>query len=160
MDIYQVLRKDHRTAKALFVKLLQTKLEDKKREDILIQLRTILATHHETEENVFYSALEERHTLHRRRLENALETRQEVAYELEDIEIINVYDKDWHEKMSEMQSYLHDHIKIEETAIFKEAQKVLSKSQAIDLGKQIIHARAQIRPGIESKTTSHWHGSR
>jgi len=149
MDIYQVLKKDHRTAKALFAKLLQTKLEDDKREEILIKLRTILATHHETEENIFYTALTEKHALNKR-MEHALETRQEVAYELEDIEIINVYDQDWHEKMSELQSYLHDHIKVEETAIFKEAQRVLSKSQAIDLGEQFIHARAQIRPVMDS----------
>lgn len=141
MDIYQVLKKDHRTAKALFTKLLQPKLEDKEREDILIKLRTVLATHHETEENIFYTALTERHTLNRC-MEHALETRQEVAYELEDIEMINVYDQDWYEKMSELQSYLHDHIKVEETAIFKEAQRVLSKTQAIDLGKQFMNARS------------------
>ncbi|GJL48840.1 MAG: hypothetical protein NPIRA01_00670 [Nitrospirales bacterium] len=140
MDIYQVLKKDHRTAKALFVKLLQTKLEDKEREDILIRLKTILATHHENEENIFYTALEERHGINRR-IENALEQREQVAYELEDIDMIRVDDQNWHERISELQSYLQDHIKVEETGIFKEARRVFSAHQAQELAQQYLDAK-------------------
>ena len=35
MDIYQALKKDHRTAKSLFTKLLKTSMEDPARESIL-----------------------------------------------------------------------------------------------------------------------------
>ena len=150
MDIYKALKKDHRTAKLLFSKLLNTSMEDKAREDIFEKLKTILTSHHEAEERVFYAALE-REEDSSDHLENALEQHEEVVYSLEEIEAISLQEEDWQEKVMELKDYLLEHIKIEEGTIFNEAKRVFSERQARDLAQEFVDAKKQAEGELTSK---------
>ena len=152
MDIYKVLKKDHRTAKFLFSKLLKTSMKDKAREDIFEKLKTILTSHHEAEESVFYAALE-REEDSSNHVENALEQHEEVVYSLEEIEAISLQEEDWHEKIRELQDYLLKHIKVEEGTIFKEAKRVFSEHQARELAQEFADAKKRAELELTSRYT-------
>ena len=121
MDIYQAIKKDHRTAKSLFSKLLRTSLEDQERVHVLDKLKTILCSHHDAEEQVFYTALNEaEHST--QELDHALEQHEEVMDSIEEIDPENLHERDWQEKVTELQDHLLEHIKNRREGYFSKKQ--------------------------------------
>ena len=152
MDIYQAIQKDHRTAKSLFSKLLRTSLEDQERVHVLTKLKTILCSHHDAEEKVFYTALNEaEHST--QQIDHALEQHEEMMDSIEEIDPENLLRPNWRETVIEFQDSLLEHIKTEERVFFKQARQVFSDQQAQELAQDFLNLKEQAVLEILQKPT-------
>lgn len=143
MDIFQILKKDHQTAKDLFKKLETTgSRATKSREKLFAQLKNALEAHSHGEEAVFYPALRENAEMVDI-INEATEEHAEVANLLEELEELGPESGEWSSKLSELKKSVLHHVKEEEGKIFKKAKDLLEKEELQTLGKEFQEAKKQ-----------------
>ena len=125
MEIYQILKVDHKTFKALLKKLDETtERSHKERLTLFTKLKETLIPHARAEEKIFYESL---------KLSEVKEA-EDLAFEgyeehgvadrlIKELDKTDTTDKRWGALMSVLKENLEHHIKEEEENLFKKGQK-------------------------------------
>lgn len=135
MNIYNYLKKDHRTVADLFDKILSTKSSNK-RQLLFQEVANELLMHAETENATFYSALKG-HEETAEIIEHAQKEHAEVKKYITKINGLSPESETWLEQFGEFKHSVTHHVEEEENDIFEKAKKVLSSEQANQLAKDM-----------------------
>jgi hemerythrin-like domain-containing protein len=136
VDIYSLLRDEHRRVLALFDELEQTE-EARERERLFERLKKEMLTHKEAEERTFYAALSLLPDLVDR-IEEAMEEHADQQELLEELDGLDVEDEDFAVQLNELREELQHHINEEENEIFVRAQQHLNEAQAKKIAKEML----------------------
>jgi hemerythrin superfamily protein len=135
MDIFEMLKKDHREVKDLFESLLESDANGEDREELFQQLRQALELHSAIEEKYLYPALQEVEETRDMALES-IEEHRIVKQLLEELEDLDPEDEQWNAKLKVLMENVEHHVEEEEKELFKKAQKVLSKDELKEMGER------------------------
>jgi hemerythrin superfamily protein len=149
MDIYKLLKADHRKVEDLFETLVAAR-SDGRREQILMQIRDELLLHAKTEEATFYAALEEADDeMLSELMPEAEEEHDEVRQLLEEIEAARAGTPKWYILVGSLKHAVEHHVEEEEGMIFEHAKEVLSDAQARELAQQMQQLKQEETPDEE-----------
>ena len=135
MNIYNYLKKDHRTVDEIFEKILSTKSTNK-RALLFEEVARELLIHIETENAIFYNALREYEEIYEK-IEHADKEHEEVKEYIARIRGISVENEKWIELFGEFKHSVTHHVEEEEGDIFDLAKEVLSTEEAYELAKEM-----------------------
>lgn len=136
MDIYNYLKKDHRLVADLMEQVCET-MDQKKREQLYMQIREELTIHADTEEKTFYAAIEEKGGKQlQEKEEHAEEEHDEIRKFISQIDAAKSKDE-WLIAFGELKHAVEHHVEEEEGEIFEKARKVISDAQAVKLAEEM-----------------------
>ena len=135
MDVFKLLKQDHKEVKDLFKKL-QSSRPSKSREKGMEQLREALTLHTQVEEQIVYPRLREEKKL-RETVNEALEEHHMATLLLEELAQTPMDDERWEAKLSVLKEIVEHHVKEEEKEVFPKATKALDKGEAKELGRRV-----------------------
>jgi iron-sulfur cluster repair protein YtfE (RIC family) len=138
MDIYQLLKKDHKEAKDLFKKIQSG---DGDKTASFSKLRQELMIHMEGEEKLFYPVLKKNEQT-REQIEEGIEEHKEAKKIIKEMQSLKG-DEQWDSKLEELQEAIEHHIEEEEQELFPMAKNVLSKEQVTSIAEQFQQEKEQ-----------------
>ncbi len=145
MLIYDALRKDHKTIKALLNELIQLGANDEdRRHDLVEQIRDELVPHSRAEESVFYNSIRE------------VASAQDVAMHgfeehmmaeglLRTLQAADKIDAGWMATAKKLKQALDHHIEEEEGKMFNVAQHLFTEQEAKMMGEAFESLKPQVR---------------
>ena len=134
MDIYQIIKQDHRKVLDAIKKLEDTSDKAKSsRQQQLSNIRDDLLPHMHAEENLLYPYLLDKGNDRQKVLE-AFEEHRVARSVMQDLETTPADDERWSAKLSVLNELLQHHIQEEEGALFTMARKVIDDRQAREMG--------------------------
>ena len=140
MDIYQLLKKDHKEAKDLFKKIQDG---DGEKTESFAKLRQELLIHMEGEEKLFYPVLKKNKET-REKTEEGIDEHKEAKKIIKDMHTLRSDgDGEWEEKFEELQEAIEHHVQEEEEELFPMAKHVLSAQQATQIAEKFQQAKQQ-----------------
>jgi hemerythrin-like domain-containing protein len=132
MDIFTVLKEDHREAKDLFQKILKESEIDVRK---LEKLCLMLTTHMELEEKLFYPRLEKnRETASL--MKEAYTEHSEAKKLIRELEKEKFKDPELKNKTKTLKTAIEHHVDEEESEVFPKAKKVLTKEETVSIAKE------------------------
>ena len=134
MDIFELLRKDHRAVEALFDDIATAEDSDD-REKFFEKLKEEFLRHKEAEERTFYAALSMIPEV-ADRIEEAMEEHVDAEELFEEIDGLDAEEEEWMATVVELKEEIEHHVAEEEGEIFAQAQEHLTDDQAKKLGKE------------------------
>ena len=144
MEIYEVLKKDHKAVAELFEQIEKTtERSHKGRKDLFATLRGALLPHAQAEQEVFYKPLLAR-VEKRDLLLEAFEEHHVLELMFDDIERCPVDDEGWLAKVTVLREVVEHHVKEEEGELFKVARKHFSKEEAQEIGEKMKARKAAL----------------
>lgn len=135
MDAFELLRKDHDKARALFTDLLSPGGGDGA--DKFHELKNELDVHTKIEEDVLYPALEKQDET-RNLVADSRQEHEKAKQMLGQIEQRQEDGKPWHDLLGELKSLLDHHMEEEEQELFPKARQLLSESERDDIGARLV----------------------
>lgn len=137
MNVYALLKQDHKQVKGLFEALEKTtERAAKKRASLFEELNAALSIHAEAEEALFYPRFLKPKETHEITLE-AIEEHGVVKTLLAELEADPKDTEQWGAKLKVLKEIVEHHVEEEEDELFKKAQKVLSKEEAEEIGREV-----------------------
>ncbi len=143
MEIYEILKADHKETLERFSKLEHTTPQDSNLRNS--QLRTLnaeLLAHLKAEEDVFYPPLMK--SKHREDALEAVEEHHVLELVLKDLRETEPSIEPWKPKLRVLKEILEHHVEEEEGKIFDEIKTILSPGIAEEMGKQFSARKAEI----------------
>lgn len=137
MDAIALLKQDHALVKELLTALAETSTRAvKKRTDLLQQIAVNLKAHTTIEEEIFYPAFKKAGEKHEAKMyfEALEEHRAAEDLVLPDLLQTDPATDQFSGRAKVLKELIEHHIDEEETEMFKDAKKLLSKEQLTDLG--------------------------
>ena len=133
MEIYTALKSDHQEVKKVLKTLeATTEKSGKRRQHLLLRLKTLLVPHSRAEERVLYERLKESDVKHAAALAfEGYEEHAVVDHLMEQLEATSPADKKWTALMAVVKENLEHHIDEEENAIFKKARQAFDRETAV-----------------------------
>jgi iron-sulfur cluster repair protein YtfE (RIC family) len=136
--MFELLQQDHREVSQMISQMQKT--SGRKREQIFSQCSDALEMHMQIEEDYLYPALEDiDETMDL--IRDSYEEHKMVKKQLKELERLNVDDQKWDAKLQAIKENIESHVQQEETVLFKQAPKVLSREELDDLNDQIIEEK-------------------
>lgn len=143
MDVFKLLKQDHKELKNILKKLEKTTEKSQKaRAQGFKQLIRELSVHAEVEEKLFYPRLREEEKL-RETANEAYEEHHLAKVLLKELSETSPDDERWAAKISVLKEITEHHIEEEEEEMFPKAARVLGKEVSNELGKQIETAKKE-----------------
>ena len=137
MDLYKLLKDDHKKVKSLFGELEETtERAIKTREHLFVNLKMELTLHAEAEEKFFYPRVEEPEATHELTLE-AYEEHKVVKTLLAELEADPKNTEGWAAKLKVLKENVEHHVEEEETELFPKARKILTDAEAQEIAEDI-----------------------
>jgi hemerythrin-like domain-containing protein len=134
MDIYQIIKQDHRKVLDAISKLEDsTERVRSSRQQQLSAIRDDLLPHMHAEENLFYPLLLDKGNDRQKVLE-AFEEHRVARSVMQDLESTSADDERWSAKLSVLKELLTHHIQEEEGGLFTMAKKIIDDRQAQEMG--------------------------
>jgi hemerythrin superfamily protein len=141
MDVYELLKTDHKTVSELFKKFEQTTTRaSKTREDLFTKIQQELELHAALEEEMLYPLLEEAEETHEIALE-AVQEHDVVKKLLAELADMDLGDEEFDAKLTVLKENVEHHVEEEEGEMFPKARKVIDKDQAKALGERMQAAK-------------------
>ena len=141
MEIYEVLKKDHKAVAALFEQIEETtERAQKGRKDLFATLREQLLAHALAEQEVFYKPLlarVEKDREDRDLLLEAFEEHNVLELLFGDIDGCPVDDERWLSKVTVLREIVEHHVEEEEKELFTLAREHFSKEEAQEIARQM-----------------------
>ncbi len=136
MDIYQIIKQDHRKVLDALTKLKDTSDRAKSsRQQQLSGIRDDLLPHMHAEENLLYPLLLDKGNDREKVLE-AFEEHRVARMVLQDLESTPADEERWSAKLAVFMELLQHHIQEEERNLFSMARKVIDDVQAREMGER------------------------
>ncbi len=144
MEIYTVLKADHKLVKQILKKLEKTEEADvRDRRDLLMELKQELVPHARAEEVVLYDRLKMAQIKEADTLAfEAYEEHAVVDRLLEQLTATSPEDKRWTALLSVAKENIEHHIKEEEEALFEKAKKAFERSEAVQMTEEFNDLKA------------------
>jgi len=144
MNVYELLKEDHKKVAAIFEKLEPTTERAlKTREELFAKLNSELEVHTAVEEQIFYPVLKK-----------AAETRDITFEAFEEHRVVKELLKEltstpkdsevWTAKLTVLKENVEHHVEEEEGEMFKKARKVLTDEEAEELGARMEAAKKKL----------------
>jgi len=141
MNVFTLLKADHKKVSAIFEKLEPTTERGvKTRAELFAKLKEELEVHTSIEERFLYPALEKADETHDIALE-AVEEHGVVKQLLAELDDLAVDDETWGAKLKVLQENVEHHVEEEEGEMFKKAKQVLSEEEQEALGARMERAK-------------------
>ena len=141
MDIYTLLRADHRRTSELFDRI-EAADNTKERDALFEQLKRELRVHKEAEEATFYAALSLLPEISDR-IEEALEEHVDIDELLDEFEEMDE-DGSFAGQLAELREEVEHHVGEEENDIFHEARELLTEEQAERIAEEMQAAKERL----------------
>lgn len=148
MNAIELLKKDHKTVKSLLAKLMDTtERAIKTRSELLEKIRTEVSIHTTLEEELFYPAFNKAGAKDEAKMvaEAKEEHRAVEELVLPDLFKTEPGSINFSGRMKVLKELLEHHIEEEEEEMFKDAAKLMSKDQLLELGKQMEEKQRQLK---------------
>src|SRR3569623_2002924 len=126
MDVYQVLKDDHREVEKMFEQLSGGGPAHD---------RQALFAHSRAEEKKFYSSID--HDEAKDLIDEAKREHQEVETLLMEMSSLDVSSPEWTHKLNTLRHNVEHHVQEEESEIFAQAQDMLSDEEADNMGEEV-----------------------
>lgn len=136
--MFELLQQDHREV-AQMISQMQ-KSSGQKREKLFSQCLDALEMHMQIEEDYLYPALEDIDET-KDLVRDSYEEHKMVKKQLKELEKLDVDDPKWDTKLQALKENIESHVQQEETVLFRQAPKVLSREELNDLNDQIIEEK-------------------
>ena len=137
MDVYKLLKDDHKKVKSLFNELEDTTERAlKTREHLFVNLKMELTLHAEAEEKFFYPRVEGPEATHDLALE-AYEEHKVVKTLLAELDADAKNTEEWAAKLKVLKENVEHHVEEEETELFPKARKILTDAEAEEIAEDI-----------------------
>ncbi|MEP6719466.1 MAG: hemerythrin domain-containing protein [bacterium] len=150
MNAFTLLKADHKKVAGILEKIdATTERGVKTREELFTQLKTELDIHTRIEETIFYPTLEKADETHDITLE-AFEEHKVVKTLLGELESLGKDQEEWTAKFTVLKENIEHHVEEEEGEMFTKARKVLSESEAEDLGSRMEKAKGEQKAAAAS----------
>ena len=144
MEIYEVLKKDHKAVAEMFKKIEQTSERAQKgRKDLFATLRKQLLAHAKAEQEVLYAPLVER-VDERELVLEAFEEHRSIELMFDEVGRCPVDDERWLAKLTVLREIVEHHVEEEEGELFKTARKHFSKPEAEEIGERMQARKAEL----------------
>lgn len=138
MEIYDLLKEDHKKVKALFRKVeATTERATVTRQELFEKIKTELEVHTTIEEELLYPELRDAEKTHEMILE-AIEEHKVVKELLVELANMPVDAENWAAKLKVMIENVEHHVEEEESDLFPKAKKVLSDEEAEDIADRAL----------------------
>ena len=145
MDVYELLKEDHRKVARLLKKLETTSSRAlKSRTKIFLELKEELEMHAFVEERLFYPRLIDANKTAGITLEGYEEHRIIKAL-LEEMDDPMLVHDEWIAKLHLIKEKIEHHVKEEEGEMFEKARAVLTDEEAIKIGASIATEKAELK---------------
>lgn len=152
MDIFQLLKKDHKMVKNLFEECEALKgRAGQKKMDLVAQIRQALTVHAQVEEELVYPAFME-HRAMKEQVNEALAEHHVTKMLLAELDQLQPDDPQFDAKLKVLCEYLMHHVKEEEKEMFPQAQKRISAKRLAALGDEVETRRDELLHGNEDKS--------
>ena len=151
MDIYSLIKADHRKVKVLLKKLTQNddSPSGTRRERLLQTIKMELEPHNKAEERVFYSQLKA--TRKSRVLSIEGKSEHDIGGELlKDLETLDGASDAFAAKAKVLRELVEHHIQEEEGEVHKQARKELSPQDAVVIGRIFTSLKKEIKAELKS----------
>lgn len=151
MDAIALLKADHKEVTALFEQV--EGLSDTahtSRSKLFKKIDAALSVHAEIEENIFYPALKAKTKLNTEPSNEVFEAYEEhanVKSMLAKLESTDPSDDTYNAKLQVLIELVKQHVKEEETEMFKQARELLKKAELRDLGAELEAAKERLQTG-------------
>ena len=126
MNVFDLLKSDHREVSDLFDKIEKMPGKGSRKDDLFEQLKMQLQMHSDVEEEIFYPALQEAAETHDIVLES-LEEHDVVKKLLGELDSEPKYTDEWMAKLTVLRENVEHHVEEEETRLFPKAGKLLTE---------------------------------
>lgn len=137
MDVFKLLKQDHKEVKELFKKIEKSSDSAvKSREKTFKQLAQELERHAEVEEQIVYPRLKEIKAL-KDIINEGVEEHLIAKQLLQEIAELSADNEQWKAKVSVLMEIIEHHVEEEEAEMFPKAQKALGKEESAALGKLV-----------------------
>jgi hemerythrin superfamily protein len=137
MDVYKLLKDDHKKVKGIFNELEDTTERAlKTREHLFVNLKMELTLHAEAEEKFFYPRVEKPKATHELTLE-AYEEHKVVKTLLAELDADAKNTEEWAAKLKVLKENVEHHVEEEETELFPKAKKILTDAEAEEIAVEI-----------------------
>ena len=152
MEIYQILRNDHKLFKSLLKKLDDTtERSQKERLSLFTKLKEELIPHARAEEKIFYESL---------KLSEVKEA-DDLAFEgyeehgvadrlIKELDKTETHDKRWGALMSVLKESLEHHIEEEEDDMFKKGHKSFDSELAVEMGENFLSLKEKYQKSFKA----------
>lgn len=142
MDIYDVILRDHQTARRMLKELCQTGDADgTRRGELFPAFKNELMMHQHVEESVFYARLKAIEETRPDALE-AMNEHHIVNTLLSELEVMPKGNDQWAAKLGVLREFVEHHMHEEEDEFIPEARKVLGGDEARTMGEQMQEKKA------------------
>jgi hemerythrin superfamily protein len=153
MNIYGLIKKDHRKVTRLLESLVQSsEQDDNKWKEILNQIRNELVPHSRAEEALFYNAIRNKSNGNTT-VVHAYGEHAVAEAELRTLQAMKAIDVNWTTLAKKLQGDILHHIKEEEEKVFNEAKLLLTEEEAISIGKSFKELKPKIKAESLAETT-------
>jgi hemerythrin-like domain-containing protein len=137
MKATDLLKKQHRSVKALFKKVEKTE-DGRQRRQLMEQIASELMMHTKIEEEIFYPAVREVGTSKAEAMvDEAFEEHHVVDLVLAELPKVDPEDERFHAKMTVLSELVEHHVEEEEEEMFPMAEKKLGKERMQALAGQM-----------------------
>lgn len=153
MEIYDLLKKDHREVKKLFEQAKEALEDDNyvQAEKLFYKIRTELTAHAKSEEEVFYQPL---------KLLAKSEDDEELSWEgqeehhviyllINELSRLDAREESWKAKLTVLSELVDHHVEEEEGDIFKAAKKLFSDEEAEEIADQMMALKDRYKGMID-----------
>lgn len=151
MDIFQILKNDHKQVKSILNKMLDTQTDQgEERRNLVHALKEELIPHMAAEEQYFYSTLlkESNEVGDDIKVYEAIEEHKAARYILSGLENTPYDDPRWEARAQVLKDLIEHHIEEEEDAVFKIAHKVIDAQRADSVGDHFNRIKEEELSGI------------
>ena len=135
MDLYRYLKKEHKKIDSLFDQVASAH-RSKNIANAFSELETLLNIHADAEQAIFYKKLLGTDTA-KSLSQHAIKEHKEVKSYLNKINKTDIKDKQWLIHLGELKHAVGHHVHVEETVIFQEAKKIMSKEESDSLAQEM-----------------------
>lgn len=146
MDIFDLLKADHRKVETLFSEIEKTD-DTEKLYNSFNQLYKALNVHSQAEELTFYPALRECKST-QDMLEEAEEEHVEAEELLEEIKQLSPTSSEFKNKMLELKEAVQHHVREEENEIFDQARQCMEAQELQQLEKEFQQIKSRLEAEI------------
>lgn len=154
MDIYELLKREHRKVEQLFSKI-KKHIDDRdfsSASDFFEEMKMELGAHAKAEEEVFYEPLRQagRGEKDQDIVGEAKEEHHVVALLLNELSRLDMTADEWKAKLTVLSEMVEHHVEEEEEEMFKRAKRLFSESDAEQMAENMKALKAEYMKDIDS----------
>lgn len=148
LDLFSLIKKDHRKVETLFSKLEKTtERATKVRSELYAKLRSELTIHSEAEESAVYPSLKENEITEEIGYES-VEEHDIVKFLLSKLDKAPCDSKEWTAQMTALKEAVQHHVKEEENVMFKKIKRAFPQEQLNEMAAKFQEAKGAASANI------------